>query len=330
MIPENKRAAVNRALLSTFKTDSFDAIEQLTKGLSSALVFKITVRGAPYLLRVVTRSDTTGDPSFYYGCMRIAAKNKVAPLVHYLSIEDRISITDFIIEKPFLVSTAKQMLPHLLRKLHALPKFSFRFNYFEAMEKFIGPFEANHVLPESKTRDLIGLYRRIADVYPKNDINNWVSCHNDTKAENILFDGQRPWLVDWEAAFLNDRYLDLAIVSNFIVATQKDEIQFLETYFDERVNEYQYARFCLMQEILHFYYFVFLLVSDKGSQPIDFNTIIKRGFREFHKGMWNGSISLAATESKRQYARLHLEKFLLKAQTDRFRDSLKIVSRYHH
>jgi thiamine kinase-like enzyme len=36
-----------------------------------------------------------------------------------------------------------------------------------------------------------------------------VSCHSDPKPENILFDGQRVWLVDWHAAIVNDRYFDL-------------------------------------------------------------------------------------------------------------------------
>lgn len=34
------------------------------------------------------------------------------------------------------------------------------------------------------------------------------------KPENILFDGVRSRLVDWEAASLNDRYTDLAVVAN--------------------------------------------------------------------------------------------------------------------
>jgi hypothetical protein len=43
--------------------------------------------------------------------------------------------------------------------------------------------------------------------------------------------------------------------------------------------------------------------------------------------MWNGSISLAFTESKREYAMLHLRQFQLKSQSKRFEDSLKIVAK---
>jgi thiamine kinase-like enzyme len=157
---------------------------------------------------------------------------------------------------------------------------------------------------------------------------NWVSCHNDSKPENIVFDGQRPWLVDWEAAFLNDRYLDLAIVANFVVTNEQEEKAYLETYFEEAVDEYKHARPFLMQQILHLYYFIFLMVFDRGEKPIEINKINQRGFREFHNGMWNGVISLEDALTKREYAMVHLEQFLLKAGTNRFKDSLRIVGRH--
>ncbi|QEC68591.1 phosphotransferase [Panacibacter ginsenosidivorans] len=328
MIPEHKQPAVTKALQTVFNTDAFEHIEQLTKGLSSALIFKIMVRGKPYLLRVITRTDAMGDPSFYYGCMQVAAENNIAPHIHYMSVEDRISITDFIIEQPFSIAAAKEMMPHLLRKLHALPRFSFRMNYFDTMETFLPKFSDANILPAHETKDLFEIYERIMNVYPRNDVDNWVSCHNDSKAENIVFDGQRPWFVDWEAAFLNDRYLDLAIVANFVVINEQDETTFLETYFEEAVDAYKHARFFLMQLILHFYYFIFLTVVDGGGKPIDITTINKRQFREFHNGMWNGAISLADTDTKREYAMIHLEQFRLKAQTKLFEDSLKILSKH--
>lgn len=327
MIPENKQLAVKKALQAAFNVDAFEDIRQLTKGLSSALIFKITVRGNPYLLRVVTRTDAFGDPTFYYGCMKVAAEKEIAPRIHYLGIEDRISITDFIVEQPFSIAAAKEMMPSLIRKLHALPKFSFRNNYFDSMERLLPQFRAANIFPESEINELLKIYERIMSVYPRNDTQNRVSSHNDSKPENIVFDGQRPWFVNWEAAFLNDRYLDLAIVANFVVMNEKAEADFLETYFEDAIGDYRHARFFLMQEILHFYYFMFLIAFDNGEKPIEVGKIKKRDFREFHNGMWNAEIALAGTDAKREYAMLHLEQFRSKAQTTRFEDSLQIISK---
>src|SRR3974390_1106906 len=88
MVPENKQAAVKKALQDAFGVNEFEDSQQLTKGLSSALIFKIVVRGTPYLLRVITRTDAMADPSYYYVCMKPAANAGLAPRIHYLSIED--------------------------------------------------------------------------------------------------------------------------------------------------------------------------------------------------------------------------------------------------
>ncbi|MFN8347349.1 MAG: phosphotransferase [Spirosomataceae bacterium] len=325
MIPEHKQTAVKKALQAAFHTDAFEHIQPLTKGLSGALIFKITVHDRPYLLRVITRTDAIGDPAFYYGCMEVAAENTLAPAIRYLSSEDRISITDFVTEKPFSVATARATLPQLLRQLHNLPKFPYRMNYFESMERFMPQLSAARLLPEEEIQELYALYERIARVYPKYDLENWVSSHNDSKPDNIVFDGQRPWLVDWESAFLNDRYLDLAIVANFIVTNEAEEAAYLAAYFEETADDYRQARFFLMQQLLHFYYFLFLRVIDKSYSPTEQTTLPARDFREFHNGLWQGEILLTDTEAKREYARLHLEQFRQKAQTPRFEASLRLV-----
>jgi len=327
MIPENKKAAVKKALQTAFGVDGYDDIQQLTKGLSSAMVFKIIVDRKPYLLRVVTRTDALGDPSFYYNCMKVAAEKEVAPHIYYMNTENRISVTDYVNEQPFPLEVAKKMLPALLRRLHSLPKFPFRINYFDSMERFFPRFQAADVLPKNEADDLLKTYHRITAVYPTNDTENWVSCHNDSKPENIVFDGMRPWFVDWESAFLNDRYLDLAIVANFVVRNKKEEADYLESYFGNKVKEYQHARFFLMQQILHVYYFIFLMAFDNGPKSIDITDRNKRNFTEFHDGIWNGSVSLAFSESKREYAMLHLRQFQLKSQSKRFEDALKMVAK---
>ena len=309
MIPENKQIAVTKALQSAFGVHEFENIQQLTKGLSSALIFKIVVHGKPYLLRVITRTDAMGDPSFYFGCMKIADDSCIGPRIHYLNVEDRISITDFIEPHYFSIPEAREKMPGLLKRLHALPKFPFRINYFEKMEGFFSQFYAANILPESITKDVFELYERIAKVYPRNDEENLVSCHNDLKPENILFDGNRPWLVDWEAAFLNDRYLDLCIVANFVVENDDDEADYLKTYFGNAATEYHHARFFLMSEILHMAYFTMFMLLGSKSKPVDPN-MDKPGFRNFHNRMWNDEINLADNEAKLQYGWVHMEQFL--------------------
>ena len=96
MIPEAKQPAVARALNEAFGVEEFEDIRRLTAGLTSALVFRIVVRRHPYLLRVITRTDDMSDPTRQFACMKSDAERGIAPRVLYASIEDQVSITDFV------------------------------------------------------------------------------------------------------------------------------------------------------------------------------------------------------------------------------------------
>src|SRR3954468_18907813 len=99
MFPQEKSEAVSRALRQAFGVTGIDDIQPITKGHTTALVFRIVLRGRPYLLRIIMRP--TEDPTRHYGCLRAAAEAGVAPQLWYANIEDRISITDFVEEVPF-------------------------------------------------------------------------------------------------------------------------------------------------------------------------------------------------------------------------------------
>jgi thiamine kinase-like enzyme len=324
MIPELKKAAVKNALQMAFGFTAIDDIRELTAGLSSALIYRIVVQGKPYLLRIITLTDAMGDPAHYYACMQTAAAEGIAPQVWYAGIEDRISITDFIEPKPFPARDAREKMPEILKRLHAMPPFPFRLNYFDFVERTIRKFRDQKILPDEMTTELFRQYARITAIYPING-KDMVACHNDLKPENIIYDGARPWLVDWEAAFLNDRYSDLAIVANFLVANPNEEREFLKRYFGEAPDAYQMARFFLAQQVMHMSYFVFMLCITAGKIPVDPEIVIP-DFRTFHNQLWNGEITLHTDPPRQLYGLIHMERLRHNFELQRFEDSLKIVS----
>ena len=67
-------------------------------------------------------------------------------------------------------------------------------------DAFLQKFQAVNILPKAESEEFFARYAEVAAVYPHDDL-EMVSSHNDLfKPDNILFDGQRVWLVDWEAA----------------------------------------------------------------------------------------------------------------------------------
>jgi thiamine kinase-like enzyme len=325
MIPEEKKAVVSRALRITFGVDEFEQITPLTAGLSTALIFRMVVLGKAFLLRIIMRTDAMGDPTHQINCLKAPVEAGLAPKLLYASVEDRILITDFIEPKPFPLAEATLKMPELLKRLHELPALPNRLNYLMTMDGIVKKFQNEKILPDSMTKELFVQYEKIFAVYP-NIQEEWVPSHNDCKPENILYDGERPWLVDWEAVFPNDRYADLAVVANFVVANENEEKEYLRIYFGEEPNDYQHARFFLMTQLMHVFYFVFFMrIVHAAGTPID-PAAPKPEFREFHNRIWAGEISLKGDEMRLQYAWAHMQQFLDNLKLKRFERALQIVA----
>src|SRR3954471_12136520 len=196
MIPENKQEAVKKALQSAFGTPKYDDIEQIFTGLSTALVFRIEVKGKSYLLKIITRTDDFGNPAQLYACMKNGAEAGIAPRVLYSSLEDKLSIIDFIQARPFSIAKAKDKLADVLRILHSFPPFQSTNHSLDTANRFIQKFREARILPGTTTDEFFLLFEEITSVYPRNK-EDLVASFNDLKPENILFDGDRAWLVDW-------------------------------------------------------------------------------------------------------------------------------------
>jgi aminoglycoside phosphotransferase (APT) family kinase protein len=331
MIPQEKTDAVTRAVREAFGVAEFEDISKVTGGHTSSLVFRIIVRGSPYLLKLIMHRD---DPARHYTSMRAAAEVGLAPRVWYTNIEDKTLITDFVAVKPLRVSEARMRLPAVLRALHSLPPFgrapfnttcTFLLDKGPARDGFLQKFQAANVLPQAAHEEFFARYAEMAAVYPYNDP-EMVSSHNDLfKPDNILFDGERLRLVDWEAAFLNDRYADLAVVANQIITNDEEELAYLEAYFGAPPDHYQRARFYLMQQLSHLFYTMAFLYQGASAKSIDWNAKVPN-LEDCHKRMWEGTIDLSDNDAKILYGRVHWDRLLQNVRQARYSEALRIVS----
>ena len=325
-IPEDKRPAVNRALETAFGTTAIDQISVPTGGLSTALIFRLVVQGKPYLLRVIMSADVTRHLTRWLVPMQAAAEAGVAPRTHYASIEDGVLITDFVQSHPYPPDMALQLAP-VLHTLHSLPGFppmSTSMSYQDFVNGSVRKVQEAHLLPDAETADLFRRYARLSDSYPFGDP-DLVASHNDLKPQNILFDGQRAWLVDWEAAFLNHRYSDLSIVANFFVGDAVSEDAYLAAYFGRPPTEVQRARYFLVSQTIHMSYLtVFLLMAQRAGASIDL-AAPPPDFRAFHQHLIANEADVLTTPSQLGYARIHLEALRRDLSSPRFDESLAQV-----
>jgi thiamine kinase-like enzyme len=78
-----------------------------------------------------------------------------------------------------------------------------------------------------------------------------VPCHNDLLPANVLFDGERVWLLDFEYAGMNDRFFDLGNLSVNSEFGQEKDAELLTLYFGG-VTPARWARLQLMKMMSEF------------------------------------------------------------------------------
>lgn len=322
-IPQPHLAAVSRAIREAFGVNECEAIHEITRGLTAARLYRIVIQGRPYLLRIGTWAGSAGDLARPYLCMQAAAEAGLAPPVHFISMEDRLSITGFVEPAPFPLPEARAAMPRLLRTLHALPPFPKELNHV-TVDRTLQKFRSANILPEPEVERIFARYRRVSAVYPRVE-SDMVSCHCDLKPENIVFDGQRPWLLDWEAAFVNDRYFDLAVIANFIVATDAQEESFLHEYFGQPPDACQRARFFLMRQVVHMMYAAFFLLLGSAGKAVNPSQAVP-DFRDFHERLWAGTVNLTEGDMKTVYGRVHWAQLRHDTAGTRFDEAIRIVA----
>ena len=334
MIPQEKVAAVTRGVNQAFGVATFEHIRELTERPGSNRAFRIVVRGSAYLLRINTRA---GDMARHFSCMQGAAEAGLAPRVRYASAEDRISITDFVEAVPFPARDALRRVPAALRTLHALPPFpvapfnttcTFLLNKGPALDGFLEKFRAANILPEHDLEELLAQYAQLTGAYLSLGP-DLAPSHNDLfKPDNILFDGSRLWLVDWEAAFQNDRYADLAVAANMLVASEAEEQIYLQEYFGAPPVSYQAARFYLMKQLAHMFYAMAFLSLGSAGKPVDWSEPVPT-YSDFQRRFWAREVDLADNHSKTVYGRVHWRKLRDNLRQPRFDEALRIVANPH-
>lgn len=331
-IPEIKLPAVKKALTCLFDHNEIEDIQLLTGGLSSALVYRIMIAGKNYLLRIVMCADEMHDPQRQHICMGLAALANIAPHIYYSNDKDGLAITDFVQAQPLREGfISKQALiialGNTIKAIHTLPLFPKLVNFLDGVDIFIQQFKELRMFQEHITAEYFSLYAEIQKSYPRHDP-DLVASHNDLNPNNILFDGKQIWVIDWEAAFQNDRYVDLAILAQPYVSDAQDEAIYLQTYFGAALDEYKKARFFLMQQICRMYYAMIMLRLAAAQKPADHQhdtNMDQPAMAEFGAMLMSGKVLLDTYEGKLQYGKVLLNTMLSAMKTERFKAAIKIM-----
>jgi aminoglycoside phosphotransferase (APT) family kinase protein len=290
VIPEARHDAVRSALRAAFGSWVVGDFQPIRGGVSGALILRFDVHARSYVLRIEPERVALNHRERGFASMVAAAAAGVAPPVHYCDPAAGLTIMDFIDGRPLSEHPdgpvgMVRALGALLAKLRATPPFPILGDYSETIGAMLAGLGASHFFAPGQLEPHAEGLARISAALPW-DAASLVSCHNDPNPRNILFDGERVWLIDWELARRNDPLVDVAILTTDLAETPELEQALLEATFGLQPNSRLRARLHVIRLLTRLFYGCVVLESLVGtlrsapdiglaaSSPVAFRTVI--------------------------------------------------------
>lgn len=259
LVAESCREAARSAVAAAFSGMVVGCLEPIATGASAAN-YRLEVAGRPYLLRLESpRRDEVRDPQRAYACMKLAADAGLAPPLRHADPAAGVAITDFLPARPLSEHPGggpglMQALGALVRRLQAMPRFpAVAADHLTILDRNFERLLATGLFtPGLLDRHRAG-FDRIREAY-RWDAAGLVASHNDLNPHNILFDGERLWLIDWETAYGNDPLFDPATLILFLADSRERELALVRACLGREPDRRALARLALARLLVRFFY----------------------------------------------------------------------------
>lgn len=269
-VPASRREAVAEAIRRTFGGQEPVLLAPLHGGFSGAPVLKLTVAGKPYVLRVIHGFSPLNDPSRHFACMGVAAERGLAPPVLFADAQTGVCITGYIESQPVRPALEADLsrvvdFGDMLRRLHTGPAFPVFMDGLQMIQGGVGTLVgAKYPIPELVQSFLARFEAIPVALRPHLTL---APCHNDLNPNNLLFDGTRSWLIDWETACMGEPFLDLATALLWFNFSPVQTETLLRAYWGAEPTPWQRAKLEVMGQVSRcFYSVVFLLLALQSRQ----------------------------------------------------------------
>ena len=306
-----QRENVRSALVAAFGSDSVGTVTPIAGGASTASTFRLEVRGRRYLLRV------EGEPSplpHQYVSMRIAAEAGIAPDIHYIDEAARIAVLDFVEQQPLKTypggpRALAQALGELFSRVQATPVFPTFVNYPDIVARLFAHVRRTGLFATGLLDAHVERLELLRKAYDEGST-SLVSSHNDSIPSNILFDGARLWLIDWESAYRNDPLVDVAIVLDSFAILPELEDVLLRARFGRAPDDALRARLELIRALTRLYYAGVLLSASAAASRVTPDTDLSAPtLQQFRLAIREGRLTPGAPETKHILGKMFLASF---------------------
>lgn len=323
ILPFDRIEGIDDALYQSFGTAQVSDVSLMAGGLSGSSIYKVRIGDRAYILKL-----TTPQESDALSVVDLAATAGVAPKVYFNNQHQGVSISDFIDSQPMRSAFSPDelviKLATTIRTIHALPSTIQGQPLFKTVDALISQFKKSGMLSGPVFDECFSKYQRLKENYTLR-VGDRVCSHNDLNPNNILCDGKNIWIIDWDTASLNDRFIDLANAANFFVHTPEHEDAYLRAYFEAEPTEDQLGRFYLMRQLCRIIYSMLMFQLAGQQKPADFvhdQDMVGYDMPTFASLMARGRVSLGEYEGQLFYGKALLNTALGQMRHGRFEKSL--------
>jgi aminoglycoside phosphotransferase (APT) family kinase protein len=330
VIPEERRAAAQAAIAAGFGVARATSILPITQGGSGALIYRVEVDDRPYLLRLERRRDGYDDGGRGYICMRTAAEAGIAPPLIAADSAGGFAIMEFRPAKSlFNYPTGREGLMRdlgaLVARLQATATFpevgDYRAILTGMFDSLIGSGRFKSGLLDAHRAGLA----RLTEAFSW-DATKTVSSHNDLNPGNIIFDGERLWLVDWELAFRNDAFVDIANLANYLAPTDELRDALLRSWLGREPDRFVRARLVLARQLVRIGYACLTLIVTAGVPRVEPDGDLSApSLAEFHQMLVRGQLRMGTPENMYLYGKVYLNEFLANLSKPEFEQALTVA-----
>ena len=304
-------------------------VQAITTG-ASASIHRIEVGGRPWLLRLESfRRDAVRNPERAYACMRSAAEAGIAPAVLHADATTGVAITAFVEGRPFEdfpggPAALARALGVLAARLQATPAFPAVADYPSILRDLLDRLQATGLYGSLLAPHRDG-FERLREAYPWDEA-HLVSSHNDAHPGNILFDGGRLWLIDWETAYRNDPVVDLAIMTLYQANTPELQDVLVQAWRGRPCDPVLRARLFLMRRLVMLFYGCANGLNLRLRRPELVETDMAAPTpAEFATAIRDGRLILNSPEAQRIGGKVALRAFLEGVVSPAFEEAVAIL-----
>ncbi|MFZ2508786.1 MAG: choline kinase family protein [Steroidobacteraceae bacterium] len=239
-------------------------------------VFQVRADAGSYCLRVPGKgTDAYIDRSVEAVNARVAAAAGVSPEVLHFG-DDGIMVTRFLDGCVTMSPASLRATPgapgraaRVFRLLHRCGrKFAFRFELFAMIDGYLAHLDRlGASLPEGY-HETVAQAQQVRDALQAHAL-PLAPCHCDPLCENLLDDGQRMWLVDWEYSGMNDPMWDLGDISVEAGFDSGHDRELLAAYFEGPVRPADFGRMVIYKAMCDLLWTLWGLIQHANGNPAD-------------------------------------------------------------